>query len=59
MLGATRGSHDTDDVSHFQALLALTLGSLIGLERQWHRRLVNLKTNALVCLGTPRPRPDS
>jgi putative Mg2+ transporter-C (MgtC) family protein len=32
-------------------LLALTLGSLIGLERQWHRRLVDLKTNSLVCLG--------
>jgi putative Mg2+ transporter-C (MgtC) family protein len=33
------------------ALLALALGSLIGLERQWHRRLVDLKTNALVCMG--------
>ncbi len=34
-----------------QTLLALFLGSLIGLERQWHRRLVDLKTNALVCMG--------
>jgi putative Mg2+ transporter-C (MgtC) family protein len=34
-----------------QILLALALGSVIGLERQWHRRLVDLKTNALVCLG--------
>ena len=34
-----------------QALLALALGSLIGLERQWHRRLVDLKTSALVCMG--------
>ena len=33
------------------ALLALSLGSLIGLERQWHRRLTDLKTSALVSLG--------
>ena len=33
-------------------LLSLLLGSLIGLERQWHRRLVDLKTNALVSLGS-------
>ena len=32
-------------------LLALLCGSVIGLERQWHRRLVDLKTNALVALG--------
>ena len=30
---------------------ALTLGSIVGVERQWHRRLVDLKTNALVALG--------
>jgi putative Mg2+ transporter-C (MgtC) family protein len=30
--------------------LALLLGSFIGVERQWHRRLVDLKTNALVSL---------
>jgi len=34
-----------------QTLLSLALGSFIGLERQWHRRLVDLKTNALVCMG--------
>ena len=34
-----------------QTLLALVLGSLIGIERQWHRRLVDLKTSALVSLG--------
>lgn len=34
-----------------QLSLALFLGSVIGLERQWHRRLIDLKTNALVCLG--------
>lgn len=32
-------------------LLSLALGSIIGIERQWHRRLVDLKTNALVSLG--------
>lgn len=32
-------------------LLALLLGSLIGVERQWHRRLSDLKTSALVALG--------
>lgn len=32
-------------------LLALLLGSMVGVERQWHRRLVDLKTNALVSLG--------
>jgi putative Mg2+ transporter-C (MgtC) family protein len=32
-------------------LLSLLLGSVIGLERQWHRRLLDLKTNALVSLG--------
>ena len=35
----------------FHSLLALALGSLIGLERQWHRRLADMKTNALVSLG--------
>jgi putative Mg2+ transporter-C (MgtC) family protein len=34
-----------------QLLLALALGSLVGLERQWHRRLLDLKTTALVSLG--------
>ena len=31
--------------------LSLLLGSLVGVERQWYRRLVDLKTNALVSLG--------
>jgi putative Mg2+ transporter-C (MgtC) family protein len=35
----------------FHSLLALALGSFIGLERQWHRRLADMKTNALVSLG--------
>lgn len=28
------------------------LGSLIGLERQWRRRAIGLRTTALVCLGS-------
>lgn len=32
-------------------LLALFLGSLIGIERQWRQRAAGLRTNTLVCLG--------
>lgn len=32
-------------------ITALVLGTLIGLERQWHRRLDDLKVTALVCMG--------
>jgi putative Mg2+ transporter-C (MgtC) family protein len=32
-------------------LLALLLGSLIGVERQWRQRAAGLRTNTLVCLG--------
>jgi len=32
-------------------LLALLLGSLIGMERQWRQRAAGLRTNALVCFG--------
>jgi len=32
--------------------LALILGVLIGLERQWHLKLAGLSTNALVALGS-------
>lgn len=32
-------------------LVALVLGSLIGLERQWRQRAAGLRTNALVCFG--------
>jgi putative Mg2+ transporter-C (MgtC) family protein len=31
--------------------LALVLGSLIGIERQWHQKMAGLRTNALVALG--------
>jgi putative Mg2+ transporter-C (MgtC) family protein len=30
---------------------ALTLGAVIGFERQWHQKMAGLKTNALVALG--------
>jgi putative Mg2+ transporter-C (MgtC) family protein len=40
------------NVEFIQAIFtALALGSLVGVERQWHKRLVDLKTNALVSLG--------
>ena len=32
--------------------LALILGVLIGLERQWHLKLAGVSTNALVALGS-------
>src|SRR5260370_5652473 len=32
--------------------VALALGALIGLERQWHHRLAGLRTNALVATGS-------
>src|SRR5580704_14122250 len=32
--------------------LALILGVLIGLERQWHLKLAGLSTNALVAIGS-------
>jgi putative Mg2+ transporter-C (MgtC) family protein len=31
--------------------VALLLGALIGLERQWRQRLAGLRTNSLVALG--------
>lgn len=32
-------------------LVALLLSFLVGLERQWRRRAIGLRTNVLVCLG--------
>jgi putative Mg2+ transporter-C (MgtC) family protein len=32
--------------------MALVLGAVIGFERQWHRRLAGLRTNALVAVGS-------
>jgi putative Mg2+ transporter-C (MgtC) family protein len=34
-----------------RAAIALTLGALVGLERQWRQRMAGLRTNALVALG--------
>jgi putative Mg2+ transporter-C (MgtC) family protein len=34
-----------------RAVIALALGALIGLERQWRQRMAGLRTNALVALG--------
>jgi putative Mg2+ transporter-C (MgtC) family protein len=32
--------------------VALLLGSAIGFERQWHQKMADLRTNALVALGS-------
>src|ERR1700751_3687098 len=32
--------------------LALALGSVIGFQRQWNRKMAGLRTNALVALGS-------
>lgn len=34
-----------------RAAIALALGALVGLERQWRQRMAGLRTNALVALG--------
>jgi putative Mg2+ transporter-C (MgtC) family protein len=34
-----------------RAVIALVLGAVIGLERQWRQRMAGLRTNALVALG--------
>jgi len=39
------------DVFTVRVLLALTLGSLIGAERQMRQRMAGLRTNALVAAG--------
>jgi putative Mg2+ transporter-C (MgtC) family protein len=36
----------------FRLLMALFLGAVIGLERQWRQRLAGLRTNALVSTGS-------
>ncbi|MCW2276775.1 MgtC/SapB family protein [Heliophilum fasciatum] len=35
-----------------RTFLALLLGAIIGIERQWHHRLAGLQTNALVAVGS-------
>ena len=39
------------DVS-LRIAIALALGAVIGLERQWHHRLAGLRTNTLVAVGS-------
>jgi putative Mg2+ transporter-C (MgtC) family protein len=34
-----------------RAIIAVVLGAIIGLERQWRQRMAGLRTNALVALG--------
>lgn len=41
----------TYEVFIFRILCCFFLSFLIGLERQWRRRMVGLRTNVLVCLG--------
>lgn len=36
----------------YKLLLALLLGGVIGLEREWHGRAAGLRTHVLVCLGS-------
>jgi putative Mg2+ transporter-C (MgtC) family protein len=31
--------------------VALLLGAVVGIERQWRQRAASLRTNTLVCLG--------
>jgi putative Mg2+ transporter-C (MgtC) family protein len=35
----------------FRILMALLAGSVIGFERQWHRKSAGLRTNTLVAIG--------
>ena len=34
-----------------RAIVAVALGAMVGLERQWRQRMAGLRTNALVALG--------
>jgi putative Mg2+ transporter-C (MgtC) family protein len=47
-------SPSAHEVAYFlgRSAVALLLGALIGLERQWHQRMAGLRTNALVALGS-------
>ena len=36
----------------WKLILALILGAMIGLEREWHGRAAGLRTHVLVCLGS-------
>ncbi len=42
----------TADQALTKVLLALLLGGLVGLEREWHGRAAGLRTHVMVCLGS-------
>ncbi len=42
----------TDGQIVFRLILSVTLGGLVGLERQLQRRTAGLRTHILVCLGS-------
>ena len=48
-LVSTSASHVLDFAG--RAAVALALGAVIGVERQWRQRMAGLRTNALVALG--------
>jgi len=41
-----------------RTLLALVLGAMIGVERQWHHKSAGIRTHALLALGAGRVRAD-
>lgn len=43
--------HSPQFVTFERLFLALLLGGIIGIERQWRQRAAGLRTNTLVCLG--------
>lgn len=45
------GSSLLADQALLKVLLALLLGGLVGLEREWHGRAAGLRTHVMVCLG--------
>ncbi|MGA8372907.1 MAG: MgtC/SapB family protein [Acidimicrobiales bacterium] len=49
-LFASMSAHQVLDF-FVRAAVALALGAVIGLERQWRQRMAGLRTNALVSLG--------
>jgi putative Mg2+ transporter-C (MgtC) family protein len=53
-MGGLLATGSTIGIGYFaaRAAIALGLGALIGLERQWRQRMAGLRTNALVALGS-------
>lgn len=42
---------NSDQLPFLRLAVALILGAIIGIERQWRQRAAGLRTNTLVCLG--------